>query len=98
MRCPIYGLRTPERGLCYNTREQPRAWVVYMSNLQPALDRLVVAGLIRQAAQDPDLEFLFRHVLVQEAAYASLLKQDRRRLHAQVGTVLEQDYAAHPRL
>src|SRR5207253_9447371 len=30
---------------------------------------------------EPELEYLFRHALVQDAAYASLLKQDRRTLH-----------------
>jgi tetratricopeptide (TPR) repeat protein len=45
------------------------------------LGRLESSGLIQIAALQPELEYLFRHALVQEAAYASLLKQDRRSLH-----------------
>ena len=39
------------------------------------------SGLIQIAAVQPELEYLFRHALVQDAAYSSLLKQDRRILH-----------------
>jgi class 3 adenylate cyclase/tetratricopeptide (TPR) repeat protein len=49
-------------------------------------------GLIRLAVVQPDLEYLFRHALVQEAAYNSLVKQDRRQLHLAVGEALEQLY------
>jgi len=45
------------------------------------LGRLEASGLIQIAMLQPELEYLFRHALVQEAAYASLLKQDRRALH-----------------
>ena len=45
------------------------------------LGSLEASGLIQIAALQPELEYLFRHALVQEAAYASLLKQDRRSLH-----------------
>ena len=40
----------------------------------------------------PELEYLFRHALVQDAAYGSLLKQERRELHGQVGEALEELY------
>ncbi len=42
---------------------------------------LEASGLIQIAAVQPELEYLFRHALVQDAAYSSLLKQDRRTLH-----------------
>jgi tetratricopeptide (TPR) repeat protein len=45
------------------------------------LQTLEGSGLIRVAAYQPELEYLFRHALVQDAAYSSLLKQDRRSLH-----------------
>jgi len=45
------------------------------------LGTLEATGLIEIAALQPELEYLFRHALVQEAAYSSLLKQDRRTLH-----------------
>jgi tetratricopeptide (TPR) repeat protein len=53
------------------------------------LDTLEAKGLIRLAASRPELEYLFRHWLVQDAAYGSLLKQERRELHRLVGEALE---------
>lgn len=58
------------------------------------LDLLAATGLLRLVASAPDLEYLFRHALVQDAAYASLLRQDRRRLHRAVGETLERLHAA----
>lgn len=56
------------------------------------LDTLEAKGLIRLAASRPDIEYLFRHWLVQDAAYGSLLKQERRELHRLVGESLERLY------
>src|SRR4029078_11872688 len=56
------------------------------------LETLEAKGLIRLAVLRPELEYLFRHALVQDAAYGSLLKQERRELHAQVGEALEELY------
>lgn len=56
------------------------------------LDTLESKGLIRLATLSPELEYLFRHQLVQDAAYGSLLKQERRELHGHVGEALEQLY------
>lgn len=56
------------------------------------LDTLEAKGLIRLATIQPELEYLFRHQLVQDAAYGSLLKQERRELHGQVGEALEDLY------
>ncbi|HET9848948.1 MAG TPA: hypothetical protein VFR68_10385 [Candidatus Dormibacteraeota bacterium] len=50
-------------------------------NARTELSTLEASGLIQIAALQPELEYLFRHALVQEAAYATLLKQDRRSLH-----------------
>jgi tetratricopeptide (TPR) repeat protein len=48
------------------------------------------AQLIRLATLTPELQYLFRHALVQEAAYGSLVRADRQRLHLAVGECLEQ--------
>jgi tetratricopeptide (TPR) repeat protein len=56
------------------------------------LDTLEAKGLIRLATYRPELEYLFRHWLVQDAAYGSLLKQERRELHLLVGQALEALY------
>ena len=60
--------------------------------IEAQLDTLEARGLIRLAASRPELEYLFRHWLVQDAAYGSLLKQERRELHGLVGEALEMLY------
>ncbi|OGN93209.1 MAG: hypothetical protein A2Z71_01930 [Chloroflexi bacterium RBG_13_50_21] len=56
------------------------------------LGTLESAGLIRVAKVEPDLEYHFLHSLVQDAAYASLLNGDRKRLHLEVGNAIESLY------
>ena len=56
------------------------------------LNKLESSGLIRLAQTEPELEYLFRHALVQDAAYESLLLADRKRLHRIAGESLEQLY------
>lgn len=51
------------------------------------------AGLIQLAQAEPELEYLFRHALLQETIYHSLLKSDRRALHRMVAQALEAHYA-----
>jgi tetratricopeptide (TPR) repeat protein len=58
-------------------------------SIQTRLNVLETSGLIRLARELPELEYLFRHSLVQEAAYQSLLKQNRRALHQAIGEALE---------
>lgn len=58
-------------------------------SLEPLLTQLTEAGLVRVAQHQPELEYLFRHALIQDAAYASLLKRDRTALHRTVGETLE---------
>lgn len=53
------------------------------------LSTLETAGLVRLAQVVPDLEYLFRHILVQDAVYASLLQVDQQRMHREVGEALE---------
>lgn len=56
------------------------------------LRTLESSGLVRLAVTQPDLEYLFRHALVRDAAYSSLLEPDRKRLHRAVGEALEEMY------
>jgi predicted ATPase len=51
-----------------------------MITAQNHLAYLETADLIRLAQQQPEVEYLFRHALVQDAAYESLLRKDRRQL------------------
>jgi tetratricopeptide (TPR) repeat protein len=53
------------------------------------LARCQAAELIRQVQVDPDLEYWFKHALVQEAAYESLLKSARAALHGRVAETIE---------
>lgn len=55
------------------------------------LAHLEDAGLIEHQAGEADA-YSFRHVLMQEAAYASLLKSDRRNLHRSTALALEKDH------
>jgi predicted ATPase len=57
--------------------------------LDDALDRLVGAELIYRRGVPPEAEYSFKHALVQEAAYQSLLKSTRQGLHARIGEILE---------
>jgi tetratricopeptide (TPR) repeat protein len=61
--------------------------------VEPALEALSAAGVIRQTAVLPDHGYVFAHVLVQEAAYTGLLEHQRAELHARAGHALEELYA-----
>jgi len=61
-------------------------------NIMGQLGSLEAAGLVRVAQVEPDLEYLFRHSLVQDAVYTSLLETDRVRLHLMVGETIEKLY------
>ena len=58
------------------------------SHLQQALTRLVETGLIFQHGTPPEATFLFKHALVQDAAYSTLLRGARRDLHARIANAL----------
>ena len=60
--------------------------------LREALDRLVRLELIFRIGTPQEPSYSFKHALVQEAAYASLLRERRRQLHARIATVLESQY------
>jgi predicted ATPase len=59
------------------------------AELQDALYRLTDAGLVFQRGALPDATFLFKHALVQDAAYSTLLRGARQELHAQIARALE---------
>jgi class 3 adenylate cyclase/tetratricopeptide (TPR) repeat protein len=58
--------------------------------LDEQLRALQQAGMIREVALIPEREYIFRHVLAQEAAYNTILLKERRSYHQQVGEVMEQ--------
>src|ERR1700680_4623758 len=52
--------------------------------LQSALDRLTAAGLLFRQGVPPHATYLFKHALVQDAAYGTLLREPRRALQARM--------------
>jgi TolB-like protein/class 3 adenylate cyclase/predicted ATPase len=60
--------------------------------LQEALHRLVEAGLVFQRGMPPAAEYLFKHALVQDTAYSTLLRGPRRALHQRIAEALEQRF------
>ena len=62
--------------------------------LQHALGQLVHAELLYQRGVPPQATYLFKHALIQDAAYQSLLKSTRQQLHRKVAWVLEEQFPA----
>ncbi|HSH04128.1 MAG TPA: hypothetical protein VLL52_16560 [Anaerolineae bacterium] len=62
-------------------------------NILKHINKLEHNGLVNLAQEDPELEYIFRHALVQDAAYQSLLHTERQKIHLWVATTLEQLYA-----
>ena len=62
------------------------------ADLQLALDQLVAAGLIFRRGTPPRVSLQFKHALVQDAAYATLLRSRRQELHARIARVLEEAF------
>jgi class 3 adenylate cyclase/predicted ATPase len=58
------------------------------AHLQAALEQLVAAGLVYQRGVQPTARYVFKHALVQDAAYASLLRSRRQQLHQRIARAL----------
>jgi len=63
------------------------------AELGAALDRLMAAGLLFRQGVPPYASYLFKHALVQDAAYGTLLRETRRALHARIAEALESQFA-----
>ena len=62
------------------------------AELQSALDRLGAAGLLFRQGVSPHATYLFKHALVQDAAYGTLLRSHRQQLHCRIVTTLEEEF------
>src|SRR5262249_40662697 len=62
------------------------------ATLQARLRQLVAAELLYQRGRPPHATYRFKHALIQDAAYASLLKSTRQQMHQQVAQVLEAQF------
>ena len=58
-----------------------------------SLDRLVAAGLLFRQGVPPHANYAFKHVLVRDAAYSTLLRGRRQELHRQIVFVLQREFA-----
>ena len=62
------------------------------AELVSALDRLISTGLLFRQGAPPHATYLFKHALVQDAAYGTLLREPRRALHARIAEALETQF------
>lgn len=62
------------------------------SDLQAGLDDLVGSGLVFRRGTPPQATYSFKHALVQDAAYATLVRTKRQRLHARIAAAIEQHF------
>jgi class 3 adenylate cyclase len=60
-------------------------------SLDASIERLLLAGLVTRREEPPVTIYTFKHALLQDAAYDSLLKSRRRELHAKIARVLESE-------
>jgi len=79
-------------------REFSHALLVLVARKPPAelgsaIDRLIQAGLLFRRGVPPHATYLFKHALVQDAAYGTLLRQPRCALHARIAQTLESQFA-----
>jgi class 3 adenylate cyclase/predicted ATPase len=61
--------------------------------LQSALDALTEAGLLFRQGVPPSANYVFKHALVQDVAYGTLLREPRRALHARIAETLESKFS-----
>ena len=61
-----------------------------VDGLEEALERLIAAELVIRRGHGPDATYAFKHALVRDAAYASLLRSRRQEFHARLARILEE--------
>ncbi|XOV82414.1 MAG: AAA family ATPase [bacterium] len=66
---------------------------LHVADLDNDLRSLVDADIFYQRGTLPDAEFSFKHILVQEAAYQTLLKKEREHYHQQIADILQNVFA-----
>ncbi|HJY84495.1 MAG TPA: adenylate/guanylate cyclase domain-containing protein [Candidatus Binatia bacterium] len=63
------------------------------ASLQQTLAKLVEAEVLYQRGLPPQARYVFKHALIQDAAYQSLLKSKRQQYHTQIAHVLEEQFS-----
>jgi tetratricopeptide (TPR) repeat protein len=73
-----------------------------VNDIETALDQLAAAGIVVRVGREDSNVFSFRHALLRDAAYGSILEQTRRELHLRVGRLMIASFppilAEHPEL
>ena len=70
-----------------------RLLTAVVSGPEVQLDRLVQSGLLLRRGVASHASYLFKHALVQDAAYSTLLRSKRHELHSHIASVLEQHFS-----
>ena len=70
----------------------PAACGLQGNALVGALEQLQAAGLVFSRGQGPEATYTFKHALVQDAAYSTLLRSRRQQLHAAIAQAIERDF------
>ncbi|MGI9450544.1 MAG: adenylate/guanylate cyclase domain-containing protein [Geminicoccaceae bacterium] len=65
------------------------------AQLRADLDRLILSGMVHRQGRPPTATYSFKHALVQDAAYATILLSERRRLHSRIVEALEAETGAN---
>ena len=63
------------------------------AELGSVLDRLLQAGLLFRLSSPPNVTYLFKHALVRDASYGTLLREPRRAFHARIAEAVESQFA-----
>src|SRR5215813_10581202 len=61
-------------------------------DLETGLEQLIAAGLLFREGAPPHATYLFKHALVQDAAYGTLLRSSRRQLHGRIASILQEQF------
>ena len=78
------GASSPRPAGCGGTKPE--------AQLQSTLDDLIPAGLLFRRGMPPHATYLFKHALVQDAAYGTLLRNRRQQLHALIAATIETQF------
>ncbi len=77
----------------FSYRVIAKATTADASDLSTALTELIDAELLYQRGHPPEATYSFKHALVQETAYQSLLKSRRQQIHGRIADILQQQFS-----
>jgi DNA-binding winged helix-turn-helix (wHTH) protein/tetratricopeptide (TPR) repeat protein len=66
------------------------------AELEPAMEQFVGSGLVHQRGSPPDARYAFKHALVQDAAYETMVRSQRTEIHRRIADVLQHEFPDIP--